>query len=357
VSTRVVHVASGREWRGGQRQVWLLARELQRFEDISQVVVTGTGTELARRLRADGVSVRETRWGIGLDPRVCGSILAALHGSAALLHAHDGHAIILAGLCASFARRPLVGTRRVQFHLRRPGYWRRAVRVIAVSQAVAAVLQQDGIPPERISVIHSGIALENLAAQPLSIRARLGLPLTTPIAATVGSLEAEKDHVTLFHAAKLAAERYPELHWVVAGEGAERPALERLRRDLGLEDRVHLLGWLDEPDRLIADADLFVMSSRQEGLGTSILEAMALGIPVASTSAGGVPEMLPNGAGLLVSPGDAPALANAVSRILDDSALRRSLTENARTAVRRFSASRMAAEVRNVYRSCAHFLG
>jgi glycosyltransferase involved in cell wall biosynthesis len=91
-------------------------------------------------------------------------------------------------------------------------------------------------------------------------------------------------------------------------------------------------------------------------LGTSVLDAMALGIPIASTSAGGVPEMLADGAGLLVPPGDPVALGAAVSQILDDCALRRSLTENARVAVRRFSADRMAAEVRNVYRSCAHFL-
>jgi glycosyltransferase involved in cell wall biosynthesis len=113
---------------------------------------------------------------------------------------------------------------------------------------------------------------------------------------------------------------------------------------------------LDDPLGFIADADLFVMSSRDEGLGTSILDAMALGIPVASTRAGGIPEVLSDGSGLLVTPGNHVALAGAVSQILDDSALRRSLVENARTAVQRFSVNRMAAEVVNVYRSCAHFV-
>jgi glycosyltransferase involved in cell wall biosynthesis len=229
--------------------------------------------------------------------------------------------------------------------------------VIAVSQAVASVLEQDGIPPERIRVVHSGIALEiALAAKPLGIRARLGLPPDAGIAASVGSLEPEKDHPTLFRAAKILEARHPQLHWVVAGAGREQPALERLREDLGLHHRVHLLGQVDEPMGLIVDANVFVMSSRDEGLGTSVLDAMALGTPVASTSAGGVPEMLTDGSGLLVSPGDSRALAGAVSQILDDSALRRSLIENAWTAVRRFSADRMAGEVRNVYRSCAHFL-
>jgi glycosyltransferase involved in cell wall biosynthesis len=337
--------------------VWLLARELERLGGVPQVVVTGTGTELARRLHADGVTVHEAPWRIGLDPRVCGTILAALRGSGALLHAHDGHAIILAGLCASLSGRPFIATRRVPFHLRHQGYWGQAARVIAVSRAVASVLAEDGIPPERISVVHSGIALEiALAAQHLGVRLRLGLPPNTQIAASVGSLEPEKDHATLFRAAKVLEDRHPSLHWVLAGKGRERVALERLRDRLGLHHRVHLLGQVNEPLGLIADADLFVMSSRDEGLGTSVLDAMALGIPVASTSAGGIPEMLPDGTGLLVSPGDPVALAGAVSQILDDSALRRSLIENARLAVLRFSADRMAAEVRNVYRSCAHFL-
>lgn len=337
--------------------MWLLARELERLGGVAQTVVTGTGTELARRLRSDGVTVREVSWRIGLDPRVCGTILAALRGSAALLHAHDGHAVILAGLCASLAGRPFIATRRVAFHLRHRGYWARATRVIAVSQAVASVLAEDGIPPERISIVHSGIALElALASKPLGVRPRLGLAPDTQIVAGVGSLEPEKDHATLFRAAKVLESRHPSLHWVLAGAGRQRPALERLRDELGLQHKIHLLGQVDEPLGLIADANVFVMSSRDEGLGTSVLDAMALGIPVASTSAGGVPEMLADGAGLLVPPGDPVALAGAVSQILDDCALRRSLTETARAAVRRFSADRMAAEVRNVYRSCAHFL-
>ncbi len=337
--------------------MWLLARELERLGGVAQVVVTGPGTELARRLRADGITVREAPWRIGLDPRVCGTIFAALRGSGALLHAHDGHAVILAGLCASLSGRPFIATRRVPFHLRRRGYWGRAARVIAISQAVASVLAEDGIPPERISVVHSGIALDlALAAKPVGVRSQLGLPPNAQIAASVGSLEPEKDHGTLLRAAKALEHRQPSLHWVLAGDGSERLALEHLRDDLGLHPRVHIVGQLDDPLGLIADANLFVMSSREEGLGTSVLDAMALGIPVASTSAGGIPEMLPDGSGLLVSPGNHMALAGAVSQILDDSVLRRSLIENARAAVQRFSADNMAAEVRNVYRSCAHFL-
>jgi glycosyltransferase involved in cell wall biosynthesis len=355
VTPTVVHVASGREWRGGQRQVLLLARELQRAELTNQVVVTGVGTELGFRLKQEGVRVHEARWSIGLDPRVLLPIVREIRGGGgALLHAHDAHAVTLAGLCSLATQVPMVATRRVDFHLRRRGLWGRAARIIAISAAVADVLSEDGIRPDRVVMVHSGIDLEAAReADPLGIRERLGLPPETTLACTVGALVPHKDHVTLLHAARRVASRFPALHWIIAGDGELRPVLEWLTSELDLTTRVHFLGQVPDPLRVIADADLYVMSSRQEGLGTSVLDAMARGIPVASTSAGGLPEMLQEGAGILVPPRDPEALAGAVQRIISDAALRRSLVEQASRAVERFSADRMAAEIRSVYRSCA----
>ncbi len=356
MTPRIVHVASGREWRGGQRQVLLLAQSLARL-GVEQVVVTGTRTELARRLRFSGIPIRTTRWTVGLDPRVIPVIIHELRRKPALLHAHDAHSLSLAGLCATLTGTPLVVTRRVDFPLRRRGFWTRAQRVIAISNAVASVLVQGGVAAERISVIHSGISLDGTRmAGRMGVRDRLGLAANTRVAANVAALVGHKDHGTLVNAAKELERRQPDLHWVVAGEGDLRPALEAQIERLGVRGRVHLMGQIVNPEGLIADADVFVMSSRQEGLGTSVLEAMALGIPVASTRAGGLPEMLDDGAGLLVEPGDSAGLARAVERILLEPDTRTRLVEQARSRVLRFTDSRMAEEVRSVYRSCAHSL-
>jgi len=356
MSAPVVHVASGREWRGGQRQVWLLAQALGR-SGVQQVVVTGAGTELARRLRSSGVPVRTIPWKAGLDPRVLPAILGEIRRSRAVLHAHDSHALSLSGVCAVLTETPLIVTRRVDFPLRRKGFWARANRVIAISHAVAAVLARGGVDPERITVIHSGISVDHTRnAARLGARGLLGLAPHARVAANVGALVPHKDHATLVNAAKQLEHRHPDLHWVVAGEGELRAALETQIGALGLRGRVHLMGQILAPERLIADANLFVMSSRQEGLGTSVLEAMALGIPVASTTAGGLPEMLGSGAGLLVSPGDPIALADAVNQLLENAELRIKLVERARAEVLRFTDLRMAEEVRSVYRSFAHSL-
>jgi glycosyltransferase involved in cell wall biosynthesis len=354
VTPAVIHVASAREWRGGQRQVWLLARELA-HAGLKQVVVTGRGSELAARLQAAGVRVRAVSWRAGLDPRVLWPIFRELNTRPAILHAHDAHALTLAGICATLARVPLVATRRVDFHLRRRGYWQRADRVIAISHAVARVLESDGISPERIVVVHSGISLEaTRAVLPLGIRRQLGLAPDTQIAVNVGALVPHKDHLTLVEAAKRLEHRFPELHWIVAGEGELRHGLEQRIDALRLRGRVHLIGHIPQPERVVVEANVFVMSSQEEGLGTSVLEAMALGIPVASTSAGGLPELVGNGAGLLVPSQDPDALAQVVARLLSENELRQQLIERARTEVLRFSDRQMAEKVGSVYRSCPY---
>jgi glycosyltransferase involved in cell wall biosynthesis len=334
--------------------VWLSARALARI-GVPQVVVTGSGTELGRRLRTAGVRVSSTAWRMGLDPRVLWPILRETRQRPVILHAHDAHALTLAGVVSHLARTPLVVTRRVDIPLRRRGFWGSATRIIAISDAVADVLQRDGISRDRITVVNSGISLESVATvTKVGIRGRLGLGPDALVAASVGALVGHKDHHTLIGAAERLSQRVPDLHWVVAGEGELRPSLERQLAVSGLRSRVHLVGHMDDPVRLIADADLFVMSSKAEGLGTSVLDAMALGIPVASTSAGGLPEMLANGAGLLVPPGDPVALGEAVERIVTETELRAALVTRAKAEVTKFTDVRMAEALASVYRSCVH---
>jgi L-malate glycosyltransferase len=354
IAPRVVHVASGREWRGGQRQVWLLARALRRTPEFEQLVVTAAGSELARRLATEGVPVHLAGWAAAQDPR---ALLAtwreASHGPARIiLHAHDPHALVLAGLAARLTGAGLVATRRVTFHLRRRGFWHRADRVVAISEAVRRVLVEDGILPDRLVVVPSGVDLESLrATAPRGIRGRLGLPDDTPLAIAVGALTAEKDHETLLRAAAAARTCAPTLRWLLVGEGPGRAALEGLLSDSGLQDRVFLLGHDPEPRELIREATLLVHSASDEGLGTTILDAMALGVPVVATEAGGIPELLGSGAGLLVAVRDASALAQGTVRMLTDPVLRAACVVRASEVVEQYSDTRMAEGMRSVYRS------
>jgi glycosyltransferase involved in cell wall biosynthesis len=347
---RIVHVASGREWRGGQNQAYLLARRLAE-QGVAQVVVTGRGTLLAKRLRHDGIPVRECGWDMGIDPRAAWAAWDEARRGPSILHAHDGHATTLAAVAGGIAGRPFVTTRRVDFHLRSPGTWRRAARVIAISRAVRDILLADGIATDRLRVVHSGIdlaAVRHRGAAP-DPRPALGLPVDRPLLLNVAALADHKDQLTLVEAAAALRARHPAALWVIAGEGPERPALEARIASLGLGATVRLLGQVPDPMPLIRHCTLFVMSSKEEGLGTTVLDAMAIGAPVVATRAGGIPEMLEGGAGTLVPIRDPAALADGVATLLADPARAAAQVRTATAGVEGFSDAAMARGVLSVY--------
>jgi glycosyltransferase involved in cell wall biosynthesis len=151
----------------------------------------------------------------------------------------------------------------------------------------------------------------------------------------VGRLQRPKDFFTLVRAVKgLPAGAF---EMAVVGEGPDRRRLEQEIRGLGLSDRVHLYGERRDVRDVLANSDLFVLSSSSEGLPLSVLEAMAAGLPVIASRVGGIPELVVDGVtGILVPPGDESALGAALRRLVDDSALRRRLGDagHARAAER-----------------------
>lgn len=332
----------------------LLARALNGEAAVQQRLVTRRDSELARRARHDGVAVREVPWALGLDPRAWWRlVLETREFRPDIIHAHNSHALSLALWARTVVARGrgdppphLVLTRRVVFPLRPGSAAFRADRVIAVSEAVRAALGAAGVAPARIALVPSGVDPEDVrraAAFPLGIRARLGIPSAAPLAANIAVLEPAKDQATLIRAAAHARERRPELHWVIAGGGKERATLARDIRRLGLADRVHLIGWTDHPEALMREADVVVMSSRAEGLGTAALDALALGKPVVATSGGGLAEIVP--AEWLVDVGDARALGEKVVRAVNH--------PSPFPLPSQFTASAMAHGVLAVYRSLA----
>ena len=347
---RVLHVDSGREFRGGQDQARLLARELGREPEIEQRLVTRRGSELARRAAADGVAVREVPWGPGLDPRAWWRLVVeALAWPPDLIHAHNSHAVTLAVWARRFLHLAgsaprVVATRRVVFPVRSRSALHQADVVVAVSAAVRSTLVAAGFPPGEIVVVHDGIDQDEVrrAAGPsFGIRATLGLPPDAPVVANVAALEPAKDQRTLIHAACAARASRPDLHWMIAGDGPERRALAAEVRRLDLGDRVHLLGHVAQADALLRDSDVVVMSSRAEGLGSVVLHALALGKPVVATAGGGLSEIVP--AERLVPVGDADALAQKVVAALEH--------PSPIPLPARFTASAMASGVLAVYRS------
>jgi glycosyltransferase involved in cell wall biosynthesis len=234
------------------------------------------------------------------------------------MHTPHAHTIgLLAAKLAPYVR--LVVSRRVDFAparnwLSRCKYAHPGVQYVAVSDAVRHVLITSGVPAQRVQTIHSGIDLHRFP----EIKAAPALfPAGTRIIGTVGHLAGHKGHRYLLEAIALLIRDEPRLGVVIAGDGALRATLEAQAVALGITAHVCFTGFRHDILALMQSFEIFVFSSYLEGLGTAILDAMALGKPVVATRAGGIPEAVQDGiTGLLVPPRDPQALADAVRYLL-----------------------------------------
>ena len=274
-----------------------------------------------------------------------------------IVHAHAARDYHLAALVVKLASRGrLVLTRHTLFPLRtinRP-LLSGAGRVIAVSEAVAESLRQNGvIESSKITVVHNGIDTDRF--ERLIQAERDGdFPV---LVGTVGHLAPIKGHDVFVRAAALIAARRRGVRFVVIGEdksvdGGYRRLLESLVAELGLNDVVALSGWRDDMPAALSSLTLFVSAARSEPFGLAIVEAMAAGLPVVASASEGAREIIEDGAtGKLVPVDDPEALAQAIENLLDDPLERARLGRNALLAAReRYSLARMASDTEQVYR-------
>lgn len=231
----------------------------------------------------------------------------------------------------------------------------------AVTGAVRdSAVQHLGVPRERVSVIERGRDLARLGHPSPSrrrrARAALGLADDAQVVLNVGRQEPQKAHMTLLHAmAKLIPSR-PRLTLLQAGrKGKSTPELERAVDELGLVHHVHFLGHRNDVGDLQAAADVFAFPSVYEGLGGSVLEAMAMRTPIVVSDAPALVEVVEDGRGGLVVPvGDFSALATSIARLLDEPETARPLSEQAHEIfLERFTLERSASRMVELYRSMA----
>jgi glycosyltransferase involved in cell wall biosynthesis len=186
------------------------------------------------------------------------------------------------------------------------------------------------IDPARTVFIPNGIPPSPVPSG-RNVRAELGIAPESPVVGAIGVLRAQKAHHVLLRAAAELARTGPRVTVLIAGQGSERAALESLARELGIADRVHLLGFREDVSDVLKALDVAVSCSDFEGSPLAVMEYMDAGRAVVATAVGGVPDLIDDGVhGLLVPPGDSRALAVAIGSLLADPQRARTLGENAR---------------------------
>lgn len=346
---RVLHVDGGHRWGGGQNQVRLLMHGLA-ARGTDQSCMCPLGSVLEVRLRAERLPVTGIPWSGAADPRVALAIFRAAKG-VDVMHAHDAHALQLGLPAAKLRRIPIIAVRRTRFTLR-PRKWNMATRVVAVSDAVRARLIECGVRDEKLCTIRSGIdvaEVENLQHASPGMRARLGIAPDAFVAGTIGTLLDYKHQAVLAQ----AAARARDIMWVIVGDGPERPAIEAAIKAHGVAANVRLAGFLTDARPWLREMDVFAFPSKDEALGTSMLDAMATGVPVVAADDAGPAEVLGpvharTGASLFPLD-DAAALAATVRRIRDDPMLRQRMVALQRERLRDYRIERVVEETVALY--------
>jgi glycosyltransferase involved in cell wall biosynthesis len=346
----------GTGWRGGQRQILWMGEGLKRRGG-RPIFALRPGAALGARALESGIEV------VPVDPTIAElgpwTILRLRRLIAReqvdILHPQSGHTIALAAMAAAGTRARIVFARRTTFPLRRNAgtRWKysRADRIISVSCAGVESLVAAGVDPGRIDVIPSGIPLGS-GASPASREtlAHFGVPTGAPLVVMVGALTGVKDPLTYVRAVAVARRAVPGIRALLVGEGQLRDAVEAEARTLGLEDAFRLTGFRKDHESLIAAGDVACLSSTREGTPGVLLDALALGRPIAATAAGGIAEVVHHGiSGLLTPVGDPDALGGSIARIMLDPALAARLSEAGRARSLDFSIDRTVERTIAVY--------
>lgn len=357
----IVHIDTGRQFRGGQEQLLALARGL-RQRGHEQLLVCPADGPLAGRARQEGLEI--FAWP-GCGP---GSLLRLRKrlraGAFQVVHAHDGRAQTISYLASAGLPVRRAASRLVAFAPRHPRihrlkYGRTCHGVIALSESVRRVLVGAGVPEHKIEVIPAGIDVPAELPGPevrARVRAAWGVGEEEFVAGHVGAFTAEKGQDVALDAAILLTRRLPQARVLLAGDGPLRQApatAEKVRQAGG---RARLLGFVEHLEEFFAGLDLFIMPSRSEAWGLVALHAMAHGLPVVASRVGGLPEIVEEGrTGWLVPPGSPAALAEVIAAAAADRARLGEMGRAARERARRFSTEQTVAAIESFYyRLLAH---
>jgi len=368
INMKILHINTERTWRGGEQQTLYLLKGLTN-RNIRADLVAQPHSPMAERAIEAGINVFATtmRSEIGFW---AGSRIRRLikQSNYDIIHSHTSHAHALAFWASMGCGIRRLVTRRVDFsifrhsflHLSGIKYRRMADYYIAISRKIKDVLINDGLAPERIFVVHSGIdpdRFRHLSGNHLI--KEFNLQPHEKMVINVAHLAGHKGQQFFVRAIPQVLEKNRDVRFFIVGGGELSAELQALSTALGIGHKLIFTGFREDVGAFYKLADLFVMSSVQEGLGTAVLDALAMGIPVVAANSGGLPEIISDGhTGRLVEPANPNALADGIIQLLTNTDLAKRMASRGRELVRNnFCIDTMVANNIEVYRTVLNRAG
>ncbi len=360
---KVIHLVEDLKVGGQEKVIATIATGLDSKKFDVEIWCLARGGDVADWLRQSGISVRILNLLSYHHPLNIARLALRLRRSRAdIVHTHGNFASTFGRLAGIIA-----GIRRVLAHVHTNDFSlsRRHIliekylahftcQIICVSRSVQCFVNNvESIPAKKTRVIYNGVKrLFRQEGQPIS-RSTLGLSAQDCVLVSVGSLVENKGHRFLVDAMRMLVSDYSSLRLLIVGDGPLRSALEEQVAQFKLSEHIKFTGIVKDIDLVLAQADIFVLPTRfREGLSLALLEAMHHGLPIISTLIGGIPEAVEHDrSGLLVPPGDARALKDAIAKLVVDGNLRQALGGTGRKRYEeRFKAENMVNQFEFLYR-------
>lgn len=355
-----MHVSTPKSWRGGEQQLAYLYEELNTL-GIAQHILCARGSKMEAYCKQNNYPHTTQHKRSAVSSLFAKAVKQVCRQTGAnIIHTHDSHAHTFAVMSASLYgnKVPIVVSRRVDFPvssspLSRLKYNHKSVkRIICVSDCIKEITAPSIRNSEVLTTVHSGIDVNKFGHQNTGkLRSEYGIAEDVLLIGNIAALAPHKDYHTFVETVVRLNASGINAKYLIIGEGDERSAIEHQLDETGLTDRVVMTGFRKDIPEILPELDVFLITSETEGLGTSILDAMACRVPVVATRAGGIPEVvIHEQTGLLAKVKDADGLAQQVQRILDDETLRNQLVAGASEHLKNFSRQATARKTLEVYR-------
>lgn len=358
---KVLHLSSEKTWRGGEQQIAYLMDELKNTHQVETLAAARAGSEFAHRMKERNHRVIELPFKSELDLYTANQIKKLIKKEKIdIVHMHSGHSHTIGVLSKVLGHdAKLILSKRTDYPVKDNflSRWKfnhpSIKRILCVSGKIKEVLKKDIQDFQKVEVVYSGIDLSKFNVEnPTNIRTILNISSDARVVVNTSAISEQKDIGTFIDVASKVTSLHNNTYFVLCGDGPLREEMEKRVQDLNVKNFI-FMGFRKDLPSFLATSDMFLITSQDEGLGTSILDAFANKLPVVATRAGGIPEIVRHEeTGLTSAVKDVESLSAQVERVLfsGESDIQK-YVENAYKLAEEFSYKRTAEQTLEVYRS------
>ncbi|MGK0365764.1 MAG: glycosyltransferase involved in cell wall biosynthesis [Saprospiraceae bacterium] len=357
---RILHISTPTSWRGGEQQIAWLMEEL-RTKNIEQFLFCPTNSVMINYAKRENFKSFEFSKTLTYSPftawkvkRIC------MKYKIDLIHVHDSRALTLATLTATFFKNKarIIISRKVDFPLRKKRFtlWKynhhAVAKIVCVSETIKEIIAPAIQDKTKLEVVYDGIDLKRFTSSPQSIlRQEYNIPSDKILIGNVAAIAPHKDYFTFVKTAKILIEKGFAAHFfIIGGDGGDKEKIEIFIKAKRLKNHISLTGFRKDITSILPELDIFLFTSKSEGFGTSVLDALASNVSVVSTNAGGISEYLKHEKNaLLATSEDAEKLAENILTLSDNLMLKTQLRVAGKQTAACFSKKKMATNTLTIY--------